>query len=646
LLTARLWLDVLDESVRACTLHGRDDLARWLRLRRAQLLGPSLRVAVVGESRQGKSQLINALVNAPVCPTGDTITTTVPTVVRYGREPAAVLVRGPSGSAQNPSPGRAVDHRPRTAQLVQIPDLRHLALSVDSDAETRIPVAVTDLASHVCGPIGGRRDTALRYSEVCVPRALLSSGLMLIDTPGTDSPGTPHPAGTAAALAEADTLIMVSDATRDLSETELRLLAQLGRLHPSTVVALTKIDMVPDWRHVAERSRQRLAAAGVRASLVPVSSTLRLHAAHTADQRMNAESGFPGLIALLKRDLTLKGDRLVRMSVALTVTAVVEQLAGPLRAELVTSIDEDSSGAIARVRRAQRELEELRRCVGRWQNILADETTDMTTDIEHDLRDRTRRIMRRVEETFDTADPITGWDAVESWLEENLLEAAEANLGWLAQRCRYATQRVAEPFLPFGYQAPTQWKIEMPRDLASRVSGPEKPHFEAYPLGQKLYTGLRGSYGGVLLVGVAGTLVGMSMFTPISIAIGVTFGRRSVKDEGKMVLRRRQAAAKAAAQRCVDDFFLNLSKECRDTVRSMQRTLREHFTGITDELQQSIVQSLQTAKEAAEVDAARRNRRRRDIEQELARLAAIHEQARALAAAFAPTSGLQRDLAR
>ena len=42
-----------------------------------------MRVLVVGEFKQGKSQLVNALVNAPVCPVDDDIATAVPTVVRH-----------------------------------------------------------------------------------------------------------------------------------------------------------------------------------------------------------------------------------------------------------------------------------------------------------------------------------------------------------------------------------------------------------------------------------------------------------------------------------------------------------------------------------------------------------------------------------
>ena len=42
------WLDVLDETIHACTARGRRDLVRLLEDRRTQLLDPRLRVLVVG----------------------------------------------------------------------------------------------------------------------------------------------------------------------------------------------------------------------------------------------------------------------------------------------------------------------------------------------------------------------------------------------------------------------------------------------------------------------------------------------------------------------------------------------------------------------------------------------------------------------
>ena len=60
--------------------------------------------------------------------------------------------------------------------------------------------------------------------------------------------------------------------------------------------------------------------------------------------------------------------------------------------------------------------------------------------------------------------------------------------------------------------------------------------------------------------------------------------------------------------------------------------LRDHFAALTEDLQEAIVASLRTAKQSADADAAVRDQRHRQIEQEMRRLAVLYEQAQQLAA--------------
>ena len=53
---------------------------------------------MVGEFKQGKSTLVNALLNVPLCPVSDELATVVPTIVRHGAEASAeVVVDAPAG---------------------------------------------------------------------------------------------------------------------------------------------------------------------------------------------------------------------------------------------------------------------------------------------------------------------------------------------------------------------------------------------------------------------------------------------------------------------------------------------------------------------------------------------------------------------
>jgi ribosome biogenesis GTPase A len=73
---------LVDEGLQLVGGGERADLRRRLEQAMARLQDPSIRVIVVGEFKQGKSKLINALVNAPVCPVDDDSATSVPTIVR------------------------------------------------------------------------------------------------------------------------------------------------------------------------------------------------------------------------------------------------------------------------------------------------------------------------------------------------------------------------------------------------------------------------------------------------------------------------------------------------------------------------------------------------------------------------------------
>ncbi|MEH0927430.1 dynamin family protein [Micromonospora sp. CPCC 205558] len=605
---AGIWLDVLDEIARTCAAHGRGDLLQTVRQKRTQLLDPTLRVLVIGEPNQGKSQLINAIINAPACPVGDGRTTVLPTVVQHAEAPAVAVAQVPP-----PAPGQ-----PAGAATVTV---------------ERTPVALNQVAAGVAGLVGRRPGGGPAYVEIGLPRALLGAGVVLVDTPGTDEVTGIGAAASVAAPARADTVLLVSDSTRELSVAELNMLLHIMRSHPNVLVVQSKTDLVADWRTVAERNRQHLAEAGVAATLIPVSAALRLRAAAADDRALNAESGFPALIARLQHDLAGKADHLARAAVQTVARTVVEQLAAPLRAELATQEAEEQSGPISRLHAAQREVDELRRCSTRWQNTLTDEITDLLADLEYDLRDRTRQILRAVDEAFDTADPLVAWDTFQEWLERSLVEAAETNHEWLIQRCDWIARRVAANFDRYGYDVLPPWSMTMPEDIGERLPELQRPTIDRFTTGQKLFTGMKGSYGGMLMFGLATTLAGMPMINPVSVGIGALFGGKSIRDESKQLLRRRQATVKTAIQRHVDDFFVRIIRDCRDAARQVQRMLRDHFTGLTEELQEAIVQSFRSAKQEADTDASLREQRQREIRLKMTRLAAVYEQAQQLTAA-------------
>ncbi|QRP44693.1 isoniazid inducible protein IniA [Amycolatopsis sp. FDAARGOS 1241] len=574
-MTASAWLEVLDEALDACRTHGREDLVQRLRRRRDRPPGGT-RIAVLGFPKQGKGYVVNAVLNAPVCAVGDAPTPAVPVEIGFSAQPTATLV------------GRA---------------------------DERVPVPVERLT----GELGARPSGSLRRVEVGVPRELLSAGLVLVDTPAIGDPRSPRTAAALDVLADADAVVLVSDATTPLGPAEIALAHHVRTWVPHVVLALTKIDVCPSWRAVAERDRALLSNAGIDATVLPVSATVRLAAAKTGDQELNARSGFPQLLSWIAEQAARPPEHTNAVLAAMSVRAAAAELVEALRARAEIAAQEAGVDQTTLLQRAQRKADELRKRNTRWQNLLADEIADLQSDAEYDLRERTRKIVETIDETFDRGDPVKVWDEFGPWLDKTLSEAVETNYAFTADRAEWIARAVA---IAFGeqYDLP-ELRLDSPG--AELITDVRRPRVEGFKIGHKLFTGLRGSYGGVLMFGLVTSLAGLPLINPVSLGAGAAFAAKTISDESGMRLQRRQAVAKMTAQRHVDDVFLRFSKECRDAIRGVQRRLRDHFASLAEELSDQLARE----REMIIAGSAERERRTVRLRREIERLASLHQRA-------------------
>jgi hypothetical protein len=536
--------------------------------------------------------LVNALINAPVCASGDAVSTVVPTEIRYASEASAALVR---------------------------------RILPGDQTERRDPIPAEQAVGEVAGTAVGDVDGTLIRAEIGVPRELLTS-LVLIDTPAVGEPRSEKSAAAFTVLSTAHVVLVVSDATGELSSAELSLIKQVRTWCPSVLVALTKIDLCADWRLVAERDRALLAEIGVSAPVVPVSAVMRSAAANTGDVELNAQSGFPDLLSWLAGETGRSSEEIQNRVAAVAVRVAAEELTLTLKAGLAESQPRSGADQLAAMRQAQVRMDDIRRHTTRWQNLLSDETADLVSDIEYDLRERTRKVLHIVDRAFDELDPARVWDEFALWLEEALTDAIEVNYRWLTDRAEWIAHAVAETFPPISGSAAPQLRL---MDVASNATDRDdfqQPRIERFTLTQRMFTGLRGSYGGVLMFGLVTSLAGLTLINPISLSAGAVFAAKTIRDEGDARLKRRQSVAKSAAQRHVDDVFLRFSKECRDLVRATQRRLRDHFSDISQEMMSEVG----AAQAAVQSGAVWRDRRGAELKQEMARVAEFYQRAGAL----------------
>ena len=597
-MSAPAGLDLVEAALEIGNRSDRPDLVSRLEQTRSRLLDPTVRVLVVGEFKQGKSQLVNALVIAPVCPVDDDVATAVPTVVHHADTACAVLIHEPDAEGE---PAR------------------------------RTPVPVEQLSrfiSEAGNP--GNRERVVR-AEVGIPRQLLTGGLALVDTPGVGGLGSVHTASTVAELPTADAVLLVSDASQEYSEPEMNFLRKAMKLCPNVAAVLTKTDLYPEWRRIADLDRGHLAAAGVEAELLPVSSSLRLHATRTEDTELNAESGFPELIAFLRHRVVGQATQLSKRGVSHDVLSVTEQLVMVLRAELDAQQDPDRAQAlIGELEAARQRAEGLRQRSARWQQTLTDGVQDLNSDIDHDLRDRTRHIVREAEDAINEADPGKVWEQFSDWLYQQVSQAVADNFVWTTQRARWPAERVAEHFAESSEDLLPEIVLGDATTALERAVELDEVDSGRTGIGSKLLVGVRGSYGGLLMVGLLTGLAGMALFNPISIGAGVLLGAKTLKEDRDARLKRRQAEAIVAVRQYVDDVIFQVGKDSKDKLRVVQRTLRDHFTALAEEMSRSINDSVQAAQRAAKTDSTDRDRRIRELKRTIEEIATLRKRAAAL----------------
>jgi hypothetical protein len=611
----RAALSVVDLGTRAATAYRRPDLAQRLAHARKRLLDPSFHVFVVGEYKQGKSSLVNALVNAPVCPVDDDIATSAPTAVRYAEEAGATVLLRPAAD----DPAGAADEPPEPI---------------------REPIAIDQVAGYVTEASNPANERRVHAVEVGIPRKLLAGGLVLVDTPGVGGLGSPHTATTLGALPMADALVLVSDASQELTAPEIEFLQTARRMCPNVLCVLTKIDFYPAWRRIRDLDTEHLARHGIEAPLICTSSALRTEALRTDDRTLNQESGFPELVAQLRDDVVANAEKLTVRTAANDVAAVAALLTSQFDNERRALRTPDSREMAAYLRELQERATRLRSSLARWQQTLADGIADLSSDLDHDLRGRLRQVGKEADEAIDISDPAETWDEFEPWLRRRVSQEVVETYAFLHRRSHELATLVAEHFEEDGEALTIRPEVMDPTRMVSEIEAKTEIDTKTMGRGEAMLTSVRGGYMGVLMFGMLGSmLAGLSMLNPATAAIGVVMGRKTLRQEKERQLTLRRNNAKTAHRRYADEVSFVVMKDARDSLRRVQRQLRDFYAARAEEVQETTNEALTAAAQATKSDASTRQKRLRDVDAELERIAALRAKALELAPDVAGTAG-------
>jgi hypothetical protein len=579
---------VVEHGLRACEAFGRTDLVARLAAAKRTLADPVIHAVVVGEFKQGKSSLVNALVGANVCPVDDDVATAVPTYVRNGKQPAADLL-------------------------------------YDEDPPRREPITIEEVRGAVVEP--GREGVS--GVEVRIPRKLLAGGLVLVDTPGVGGLGSAHAAASLAAAAMADALIFVTDAAQELTRSELDFLLQAREMCDTVVCALTKIDFYPYWRKIKDLNTEHLARARLTAPVISVSSTLRTRAVATNDSALNTESGFAELVKFLADRVGGRAADRLASDAAAEVAAVCTQLGAQFEAERAALADPVAAQQVVdRLTRVKDRVEALKAAAARWSLTLNDGITDLNSDVDHDLKGRIRGIIQEADDAIAETDPADTWAEMEPWLESRVAHELLANYTLLRDRATALSEEVGQHFREASGEVLNRLAVPNPTPLLSDAKVDHKIELAKMKVGKQAMVALKSAYGGALMFVMLGAMTGVSL-GPLGLGIGLVMGRKGLRDEKKRQRTARQNQAKNAVRRYCDEVSFVMGKHSRDTLRRIQRQLRDHYTTLAEELNRSNTDALTSAQSAAKQTQAERDKRQKDLDAELTRLRQLRQQAMA-----------------
>ncbi|GIW20001.1 MAG: dynamin [Chloroflexota bacterium] len=464
--------------------------------------------------------------------------------------------------------------------------------------------------------------------DVGLPNPVLARGLVLVDTPGAGGVRGGYASATLAFLGYVDALLFVTDATAELSGPELDFLRQAVERCPSVICALTKIDVSPFWRRIAELDREHLAAAGLEIDVVPVSAVLSRAAAERGDRALADESGCPALLRAIDRRVVAPArEQAVRRALD-DLRAVLAQLTPSVRAELALLEDPTAAAAtIESLRGAQERLEHLRGPGARWSQLLGDRMAELSNQATYRFRASLRSIGQAMDAEIDRLATPAEWEALGRRLTADVSAGVAAVFEMIDEEAAKLRHEVAELLRAEAVDVAEPSGRRSPLDVTSLWAPPSIAD-EGSRLGAivgQAVTGLRGMQSGVYLLAMVGAFVpaaagALLLSTPIALGLGIAFGGSQLLDANRRKIAARRQRAKAAVRQFLDEVSFEVGNQLGETIRETQRRLRDEFGERVTELSRTYTETLRRAEEDLRRSTAERTQRAAEVRALLARL--------------------------
>ena len=592
---------------------GRPDVAEKLEAERASLENPEVTVVVAGETNRGKSSLVNALLGrAGLSPVDADVSTNAHLVFRHA-DPSVVRVLRDDGTSQEVAPG-----------------------------------AVGEWASVAGNPANAK---GVRAVDVGLASPLLAQGLCLVDTPGVGGLEAAHAEVTLAALARADALLFVLDASTPLTAPELAFLARATERISTVVFALTKVDAYRGWRTILADDRALLAQRAPRfagAPVVAVSARLALRALATPDEALAAalrqESGIDALEAELERRVAGRARTLRLGNLLQAGASALATLTLPLLATIAAA---DGNPAVKKALEAEQERwRRYSEDATDWATSLNDRAQDLKLEVFGELSRSVLGLKRKYDERVGAwkreyreelpQELATDLQALAARLETTLADRTATLVGELVESFGLAHLDVALEDQPDDGLASV---LALNTGAAIGSSARSQALVAAVPSLISTATGAAVRWGGVGVAsaGAAGAGLSALLWPAALVASGLVVA--GLVGANRMKVQHQQDA-KALVAATLSEASAVIRQDLEERTLNVQRELRDELKKAFRQRGAEIKAALEEHKRVAEADRGKQQEAKRAASRRLQALKALRQEAdQAMAALQASLPG-------
>ncbi|MET0144330.1 MAG: dynamin family protein [Ilumatobacteraceae bacterium] len=551
---------------------GRTDLAVRLRSNRDQLECTSVTVAVVGEFKKGKSSLVNALVNAELCPADPVDATVAPIAVKFGEELGVRIARAGDEGAPAAAAG-----------LVDV-------VRYGSEAGNE-----------------GNHLGVIRI-DITVPRRILESGLVLLDTPGVGGLESATGVLNLAALEQASGVLFVTDCSQELTAPELAYLRAASERCPAIICVMTKLDLHLTAPDMAARNRRHLAEAGLDGiEVVAVSSALHLLAMTTGDLVLDRESGFGMLADALHTMIWQPARRRGLADAGEDLAELAGHLSLPIEAaQRATDSEQAASETIAALTEARDRVRQFRGSSAWWQRRLTEGMEELAKDLGRDLDATMTGLAATVDRRIDDDEAID--DLVfEGWVRKVAIERVVVHYEMIGRRAAALVDEIDQQFHTLDRAAALEIEAVVPTARLADVRVNADQRLLSDGVARRMVRSPRGYGGGGMVlvssaVGIATTLPWIPL---LALPFAGLLARRAYVDDRDRRRDAHQDDLKRQAAMYVDEIAGIIADDTGLTVERVHRQIRDHYAARAEQLERTLQQSIVSAERARAAEPSR-----------------------------------------